>query len=180
MPEELITLDGNEAAAYIAHLTNEVIAIYPITPASPMGEWADDWSAIGVKNLWDPSNMDVLHNVNQALRAHSLFQRDVDYVVKDGQVVREEQVAAYPQTNPDVPDLNPRGCQKGCAFSSFMYSEPRLTRPLRRKGETEHISRAVLHLLENDFITGQVLVVDGGENIAGTGRNAGEFDPAKV
>jgi preprotein translocase subunit SecA len=42
---------------------------------------------LGVKNLWDPSNMDVLHHVNQALRAHSLFQRDVDYVVKDGQVV---------------------------------------------------------------------------------------------
>jgi len=42
---------------------------------------------LGVKNLWDPSNMDILHHVNQALRAHSLFQRDVDYVVKDGQVV---------------------------------------------------------------------------------------------
>jgi pyruvate-ferredoxin/flavodoxin oxidoreductase len=52
MPEELITLDGNEAAAYIAHLTNEVIAIYPITPASPMGEWADEWSANRVVNLW--------------------------------------------------------------------------------------------------------------------------------
>ncbi|MCG6925581.1 MAG: preprotein translocase subunit SecA [Acidobacteria bacterium] len=42
---------------------------------------------LGVKNLWDPSNMDVLHHVNQALRAHSLFQRDVDYVVKEGQVI---------------------------------------------------------------------------------------------
>jgi preprotein translocase subunit SecA len=41
---------------------------------------------LGVKNLWDPSNMDVLHHVNQGLRAHSLFHRDVDYVVKDGQV----------------------------------------------------------------------------------------------
>jgi len=53
MLEKLITVDGNEAAARIAHLTNEVIAIYPITPASPMGEWADDWSATGVRNLWD-------------------------------------------------------------------------------------------------------------------------------
>jgi preprotein translocase subunit SecA len=44
-------------------------------------------SLLGVQNLWDPSNMDVLHHVNQALRAHSLFQRDVDYVVNDGQVV---------------------------------------------------------------------------------------------
>jgi preprotein translocase subunit SecA len=41
---------------------------------------------LGVKNLWDPSNMDVLHHVNQGLRAHCLFHRDVDYVVKDGQV----------------------------------------------------------------------------------------------
>ena len=42
---------------------------------------------LGVQNLWDPSNMDVLHHVNQALRAHTLFQLDVDYVVKDGQVI---------------------------------------------------------------------------------------------
>jgi len=47
-----ITIDGNQAAATIAHLTNEVIAIYPITPASPMGEWADDWSSRGQVNLW--------------------------------------------------------------------------------------------------------------------------------
>ncbi|MDH5181886.1 MAG: pyruvate:ferredoxin (flavodoxin) oxidoreductase [Gammaproteobacteria bacterium] len=46
------TIDGNQAAAAIAHLTNEVIAIYPITPASPMGEWADEWSANGQTNLW--------------------------------------------------------------------------------------------------------------------------------
>jgi len=47
-----LTIDGNQAAATIAHLTNEVIAIYPITPASPMGEWADDWSSRGQPNLW--------------------------------------------------------------------------------------------------------------------------------
>jgi len=50
--KSLVTLDGNEAAAYVAHLTNEVIAIYPITPSSNMGEWADEWSSLGVKNLW--------------------------------------------------------------------------------------------------------------------------------
>ncbi|WP_058556985.1 pyruvate:ferredoxin (flavodoxin) oxidoreductase [Thiohalocapsa sp. ML1] len=49
---QMVTLDGNEAAAYVAHLTNEVIAIYPITPASPMGEWSDEWSSLGQKNLW--------------------------------------------------------------------------------------------------------------------------------
>lgn len=47
-----VTIDGNQAAATIAHLCNEVIAIYPITPASPMGEWADEWSSRGQKNLW--------------------------------------------------------------------------------------------------------------------------------
>ena len=49
---QMVTIDGNEAAAYIAHLTNEVIAIYPITPSSPMGEYSDIWSAQGTKNLW--------------------------------------------------------------------------------------------------------------------------------
>ena len=47
-----VTIDGNQAAATIAHLTNEVIAIYPITPASPMGEWADEWSSRDQPNLW--------------------------------------------------------------------------------------------------------------------------------
>lgn len=45
-------LDANEAVARVVYALNEVIAIYPITPASPMGEWADAWSAAGVKNLW--------------------------------------------------------------------------------------------------------------------------------
>ena len=47
-----VTIDGNEAAAYVAHKLNEVIAIYPITPSSNMGEWADEWSAQGRTNLW--------------------------------------------------------------------------------------------------------------------------------
>jgi pyruvate-ferredoxin/flavodoxin oxidoreductase len=47
-----VTVDGNEATASVAHRTNEVIAIYPITPASPMGELCDEWSAAGRKNLW--------------------------------------------------------------------------------------------------------------------------------
>ncbi|HEX4934362.1 MAG TPA: hypothetical protein VFV33_14325, partial [Gemmatimonadaceae bacterium] len=46
------TIDGNEAAARVAHALSEVIAIYPITPASPMGEWADAWNAAGRRNLW--------------------------------------------------------------------------------------------------------------------------------
>ena len=46
------TLDGNEAAASIAYRLSEVIAIYPITPSSPMGEFSDEWAAQGKKNLW--------------------------------------------------------------------------------------------------------------------------------
>ncbi len=49
---EKVTIDGNEAAAYVAHKLNEVIAIYPITPSSNMGEWADEWSAQDKKNIW--------------------------------------------------------------------------------------------------------------------------------
>ena len=45
-------LDGNEAAASVAYRLNEVIAIYPITPSSPMGEWADQWKEEGHKNIW--------------------------------------------------------------------------------------------------------------------------------
>ena len=48
----MVTMDGNEAAASVAHRINEVIAIYPITPSSNMGEWADEWSAKGRKNIW--------------------------------------------------------------------------------------------------------------------------------
>ncbi|MDX2044347.1 MAG: pyruvate:ferredoxin (flavodoxin) oxidoreductase [Acidobacteriota bacterium] len=49
---EFLTLDGNEAVASVAYRLSEVIAIYPITPASPMGEWADAWAAQGKLNLW--------------------------------------------------------------------------------------------------------------------------------
>src|SRR4026209_204289 len=45
-------MDGNEAAARIAYAVSEVISIYPITPASPMAEHCDDWSAAGRPNLW--------------------------------------------------------------------------------------------------------------------------------
>src|SRR6188472_3630749 len=45
-------LDGNEAAADVAYRLNEVIAIYPITPASPMGEWSDQWQGEARKNVW--------------------------------------------------------------------------------------------------------------------------------
>src|SRR5205085_11422856 len=52
MERSWVTLEGNEAVANIAHALSEVIAIYPITPSTPMGELADAWSATGRVNLW--------------------------------------------------------------------------------------------------------------------------------
>ncbi|HUC86354.1 MAG TPA: pyruvate:ferredoxin (flavodoxin) oxidoreductase, partial [Candidatus Acidoferrales bacterium] len=46
------TIDGNEAAAYVAYRLNEAMAIYPITPSSPIAEWCDQWASEGKKNLW--------------------------------------------------------------------------------------------------------------------------------
>src|ERR1043166_9691858 len=47
-----VTLDANEAVAQVAYQLSEVISIYPITPSSAMGEWADQWAAQGRPNLW--------------------------------------------------------------------------------------------------------------------------------
>ncbi|MBN2361414.1 MAG: pyruvate:ferredoxin (flavodoxin) oxidoreductase, partial [Deltaproteobacteria bacterium] len=52
MAREILTIDGNEAAASVAHRLSEVCAIYPITPSSGMGEWADQWSSEGKTNIW--------------------------------------------------------------------------------------------------------------------------------
>ncbi len=52
MERNRVTIEGNEAVATVAHALSEVIAIYPITPSTPMGEFADAWSAAGKANLW--------------------------------------------------------------------------------------------------------------------------------
>jgi len=49
---QFATIDGNEAAAYVAYRLNEVMAIYPITPSSPIAEWCDQWASEGKRNLW--------------------------------------------------------------------------------------------------------------------------------
>ncbi len=50
--DKMVILDGNEAAASVAYRLSEVVAIYPITPSSPMAEWADQWRSEGKKNIW--------------------------------------------------------------------------------------------------------------------------------
>ena len=52
MKRSMVTIEGNEGTAYVAHKLSEVIAIYPITPSSSMGEYSDEWSAKGRTNLW--------------------------------------------------------------------------------------------------------------------------------
>ena len=52
MKRKFKTMDANEAVAHVAYRVNEVIAIYPITPSSNMGEWADQWASEGVPNIW--------------------------------------------------------------------------------------------------------------------------------
>src|SRR3954466_4163027 len=52
MSGQRVVLDGNEAVAHVAYQASEVIAIYPITPSSTMGEWADQWATEGRPNAW--------------------------------------------------------------------------------------------------------------------------------
>jgi pyruvate-ferredoxin/flavodoxin oxidoreductase len=70
------TIDANEAVAKIAHKLNEVIAIYPITPSTPMGEFSDQWSAEGQANLWGvvPSVMEMQSEAGAAGAVHGALQ----------------------------------------------------------------------------------------------------------
>src|SRR6516162_2657546 len=70
-------LDGNEAAARVAYALSEVISIYPITPASPMAEHADDWSAAGLSNLWGavPEVVEMQSEAGAAGALHGALQR---------------------------------------------------------------------------------------------------------
>jgi hypothetical protein len=52
---KMLTIDGNEAVAHVAFRVSEVIAIYPITPSSGMGELSDEWAAQGKANIWGRS-----------------------------------------------------------------------------------------------------------------------------
>jgi pyruvate-ferredoxin/flavodoxin oxidoreductase len=72
-----VCIDGNEAAALVAHRLSEVIAIYPITPASPMGELSDTWSAQGRENLWGrvPEIVEMQSEAGAAGALHGAVQR---------------------------------------------------------------------------------------------------------
>ncbi|HEX5631105.1 MAG TPA: pyruvate:ferredoxin (flavodoxin) oxidoreductase, partial [Acidimicrobiia bacterium] len=76
MTRPIVTVDGNEAAAFVAHRLSEVVAIYPITPASPMGELADAWSSGGKPNLWGdiPAVIEMQSEAGAAGTLHGALQ----------------------------------------------------------------------------------------------------------
>ncbi len=90
------------------------------------GDWKDIYRQ---KWTWDKV-VKSSHFTNCWYQAHCSW----NVYVKDNVVWREEQVAAYPQTNDKVSDFNPRGCQKGACFSERMYDPARVTYPLKRVG----------------------------------------------
>ncbi|MFO0076690.1 MAG: pyruvate:ferredoxin (flavodoxin) oxidoreductase [Cyanobacteriota bacterium] len=75
-PLKPITIDGNEAVARVAYRLSEVIALYPITPATPMGEWADQWRSEGRPNLWctPPSVVTLQSEAGAAGAVHGALQ----------------------------------------------------------------------------------------------------------
>ncbi len=72
----IATIDGNEAAAYVAYRVNEVCAIYPITPSSTMAELADEWASKGIKNIWGsvPEVMEMQSEAGAAGTVHGALQ----------------------------------------------------------------------------------------------------------
>ena len=104
-------------------------AVPTATTAAPpaYGDWRDVYRE---RWAWDRI-VKSTHFVNCWYQAHCAW----NVYVKDGVVWREEQVAAYPQVRDDVPDFNPRGCQKGACYSERMYDPARLRYPMKRAGE---------------------------------------------
>lgn len=76
MARKKTMMDGNQAVAHVGHKVNEVIAIYPITPSSVMGEHADAWSAAGQKNIWDtvPSVVEMQSEGGAVAAVHGALQ----------------------------------------------------------------------------------------------------------
>ncbi|MDR1305564.1 MAG: pyruvate:ferredoxin (flavodoxin) oxidoreductase [Verrucomicrobiales bacterium] len=76
MKHTAITVDGNEAAASVAYRLSEAIALYPITPSTPMGESSDEWSAKGKKNLWGntPAVVEMQSEAGVAGAIHGILQ----------------------------------------------------------------------------------------------------------
>ncbi|MEX1117244.1 MAG: hypothetical protein WEB60_00480, partial [Terrimicrobiaceae bacterium] len=72
----IVSIDGAEAAASVAYRLSELIAIYPITPSTPMGEWADEWVAMGKPNIWHavPQIVEMQSEAGVAGAIHGMLQ----------------------------------------------------------------------------------------------------------
>ncbi|MGI9481912.1 MAG: molybdopterin-dependent oxidoreductase [Hyphomicrobiales bacterium] len=122
---------GGAAAAalvmpnFIARSGSGIEALAAATPPE-FTSWLD---ILRKQWTWDKTVRGT-HMINCWYQAHCAF----DVYVKDGLVFREEQAAEYQQLRPELPDLNPRGCQKGCTFSHRMYEPNRILHPMRRVG----------------------------------------------
>ncbi|QEP42459.1 SDR family oxidoreductase [Ectothiorhodospiraceae bacterium BW-2] len=84
-----------------------------------------------------------------------------------------------------APNIRVNGVSPGVTLPAGSRSEAYIrwrieAIPLKRKGETDHIAAAIRFILSNDFINGQILTIDGGENIAHVGLNAGDYDQSKI
>jgi DMSO reductase family type II enzyme molybdopterin subunit len=107
-----------KAAASVADISASEVPVYK------------DWKDI-FRNQWSWDRVvRSTHHLNCWTQAHCAW----DVFVKDGLVFREEQAAEYEMVNEDLPDFNPRGCQKGGCFSHRMYDDTRITHPIRRVG----------------------------------------------
>jgi len=108
---------------------NVALAVAPTSPATgstPYRDWTDVYRE---RWTWDR----VAKGTHT--RANCISACSWDLFVKDGIVWREEQSAVYRRSRPDVPDFNPRGCQKGACYADLQASETRLLYPLKRAGE---------------------------------------------
>ncbi len=120
---------GLGAGVYFWRLRSATGAAPPSVSAGTVpvyGDWRDVYRE---RWAWDKV-VRSSHWVNCWYQAHCAW----NVYVKDGMVWREEQAADYPQVRPDVPDFNPRGCQKGACFSERMYDPARVRHPLKRVG----------------------------------------------
>ena len=99
----------------------------PMPRTTPtLGSWEDLYRQ---RWTWD----DVKKGSHGWLNCRSACEWDL--YIKNGIVVREEQTATYTQSEPGVPDFNPRGCQKGACYTEVMYGPSRITTPMKRVGE---------------------------------------------
>src|SRR2546422_600305 len=124
---------------------------------------------LGVSNLYDPSQIDMLHHVTQSLKAHTLFKRDVDYVVKDGEGLSVEKFTAVVD---EIKECHEKGQPVLVGTTSVEKSE-RVSKLLKKAGIRHNVLNAINHEAEANIIAqagrhGQLTIAT---NMAGRGTD---------